>query len=67
MENFSDTHRKILDTLYKLQQENIGLNWIVREDSFSQRRITEESRVSQSTVSDNKTFLVKSAKLVREQ
>jgi hypothetical protein len=58
--NLSDTHRKILDALYRLQEENPDA------DGFPQRRIAEKAGVKQGTVSKNKTFLVTSAKLVRE-
>ena len=58
--NISDTHRKILNALYQLQEEN------PEADGFPQRRIAETAGVEQGTVSKNKTFLVTSAKLVRE-
>ena len=58
--NLSDTHRKILDALYQLQEE------YPEADGFPQRRIAEKAGVKQGTVSKNKTFLVTSAKLVRE-
>ena len=58
--NLSDTHRKILDALYRLQGEN------PEADGFPQRRIAEKAGVMQGTVSKNKTFLVTSVKLVRE-
>src|SRR5215212_1539558 len=58
--NISDTHRRILNSLYDLQQDDPG------SDGFSQRTIAERAGVSQGTVSNNKTFLVMSAKLIRE-
>jgi DNA primase len=58
--NLSDTHRKILDALCELQEEN------PKADGFPQRRIAEKAGVKQGTVSKNKTFLVTSTKLVRE-
>jgi hypothetical protein len=58
--NLSDTHRKILGALYRLQEDN------PEADGFPQRRIAEKSGVQQGTVSKNKTFLTTSAKLLRE-
>jgi hypothetical protein len=58
--NLSDTHRKILDALYQLHKEN------PEADGFTQRRIAEKAGVKQGTVSKHKTFLMTSAKLVRE-
>jgi DNA primase len=58
--NISDTHRKILNALYELQEEN------PKADGFSQRPIAEKACVKQGTVSKNKTFLVTSAKLLQE-
>lgn len=71
--NLSDTHRKILDAVYALKGEaRDDLN-----DFFSpgvgQRKIQEKSKelhdkgyVRQASISDNKSFLVKSAKLLWE-
>ncbi|PLS83099.1 MAG: hypothetical protein CYG60_22695, partial [Actinobacteria bacterium] len=50
--NLSDTHRKILGALYDLHQE------FPNREGFSQREIKAGAGVSQSVVSDNKTFLV---------
>jgi 5S rRNA maturation endonuclease (ribonuclease M5) len=58
--NLSDTHRKILDALYRLQKE------YPEADGFPQRRIAEKAGVMQGTVSKNKTFLVTSTKFVWE-
>jgi len=58
--NLSDTHRKILDALCDLQNE------FPNREGFPQREIAKGAGVSLSTVSDNKTFLVTSAKLLRE-
>jgi hypothetical protein len=58
--NLSETHRKILDALYDLQQE------FPSREGFSQREIKAGASVSQSVVSENKTFLVTSAKLLKE-
>jgi hypothetical protein len=58
--NLSDTHRKILDGLFELLENN------PERDGFRQREIAEASGVSLGAVSNNKTFLVMSAKLVKE-
>jgi hypothetical protein len=58
--NISDTHRKILDALYELQQDD------PIADGFPQRAIAEQAGVQQGTVSKHKAFLAMSAKLVRE-
>jgi DNA primase len=58
--NLSDTHRKILDGLYELLENN------PERDAFAQREIAKAAGVALSTVSDNKTFLVMSAKLMKE-
>jgi hypothetical protein len=58
--NLSETHRKILDAVYELKQEDKGAG------GFSQRKIAERARVHHSTIGDNKTFLSKSVKLLRE-
>jgi DNA primase len=58
--NLSDTHRKILGALYDLHQE------FPNREGFTQREIKAGAKVSQSVISDNKTFLVTSAKLIKE-
>jgi DNA primase len=58
--NLGDTHRKILGALYDLEQE------FPNREGFPQREISKAAKVSQSMVSDNKTFLVMSAKLIKE-
>jgi DNA primase len=58
--NLSDTHRKILGGVYDLHQEQ------GHREGFTQREISTAAGVSVSTVSDNKTFLVTSAKLLKE-
>ncbi len=58
--NLSDTHRKILDAVHELRQES-GFT-----SGFSQRKIAVKAGVSVSTVSEHKTFLTKSAKLLYE-
>jgi len=60
IENLSDAHRKILDALYELREEE-GLFV-----GFSQRKIAEKSGIPQSTISDNRSFLVMSLKWVFE-
>lgn len=72
--NLSDTHRKILDAVYALQEEAKDdpkqIGWF---HSFGQRKIQDMSKtlhekayVRQASISENKTFLVKSAKLLWE-
>jgi DNA-binding MarR family transcriptional regulator len=58
--NLSDTHRKILTAVDELEQES------PERDGFSQRKIADKARVALSTVSENKTFLTRSVKLLRE-
>src|ERR687897_334300 len=65
--NISDTHRKILDSLYDLQQQ------FPNRKGFTQREIAKEGkdvpseqRVSQGSFSNNKPFLITSAKLMKE-
>ncbi|HSK84970.1 MAG TPA: toprim domain-containing protein [Rubrobacter sp.] len=65
--NISDTHRKILNSLYDLQQQ------FPNREGFTQREIAKEGkdvpseqRVSQGSISNNKTFLITSAKLMKE-
>jgi transcriptional regulator with XRE-family HTH domain len=58
--NLSDTHRKILTAVYDLKQETDIA------DGFSQRKIAEKAGVSVSTVSEHKSYLTKSVKLLRE-
>jgi hypothetical protein len=58
--NLSDTHRKILTAVYDLKDEsNLA-------SGFSHRKIAERAGVSVSTVSEHKTYLTKSVKLLRE-
>jgi hypothetical protein len=58
--NLSVTHRKILDAAYELKQDDSSAG------GFTQRKLAEKAGVHHSTVGDNKTFLTKSAKLLRE-
>ena len=58
--NLSETHRKILQALYELQQEDED-RW-----GFSQRAVATAAGVSQSMVSENKSFLAMSAKLLQD-
>lgn len=66
--NLSDTHRKILDAVHALREEanssEFGTHYIA--DGFSQRKIAERARVHHSTVQEQRTFLTKSVKLLRE-
>jgi DNA primase len=58
--NLSETHRRILGALYDLHEE------FPNREGFAQREIAKGAEVSLSTVSDNKTFLVTSAKFIKE-
>lgn len=58
--NLSETHRKILSAVHALHAESPGT------DGFTQRAIAEQAGIKQSTVSKQKTFLVTSAKLLKE-
>jgi hypothetical protein len=58
--NLSDTHRSILNGLYDLMEKN------PERYGFRQREISEASGVSLGAVSNHKTFLVMSAKLMKE-
>ena len=57
--NLSDTHRKILDALFDLEDNSDA-------EGFAQRTIAEQAGIKQGTVSKHKAFLTMSAKLVRE-
>jgi DNA primase len=58
--NLSENHRKILDSLYDLHAE------FPNGEGFAQREIASGAGVSPQTVSNNKTFLATSAKLIKE-
>ena len=58
--NLSDTHRKILGSLYDIMQE------FPNREGFTTREIAAGAGTSPTTISKNKTFLVQSAKLIRE-
>jgi hypothetical protein len=59
--NLSDTHRAILDAVYGLKQDSNLTG------GFSLRKIAEEAGIHHSTVAEeHKTYLIKSAKLLRE-
>jgi hypothetical protein len=57
--NLSETHRKILDAIYQLSCENTF-------EGFSLRKVADAAGVHHSTVAEHRTFLVRSAKLLRE-
>ena len=63
--NLSDTHRRILDAVYQLQEEDKHIDYF-RENSWSQREIERRTGVAQSTISAQKSYLVKSVKLLVE-
>jgi hypothetical protein len=58
--NLSDAHRKMLDGLYDLHAE------LPHREGFTHREIAKQAGVSTSIISDNRTFLVMSAKLLKE-
>lgn len=65
--NLSETHKKILDAAYRLQEEmKVKKGEWDPHDGLSQRKIAQKAGISQSTVSENKTFLTKSVKILRE-
>jgi hypothetical protein len=65
--NISDTHRKILNSLYDLQQQFPNRKGFTqREIAKEGKDIPSEQRVSQGSISNNKTFLITSAKLMKE-
>jgi hypothetical protein len=64
--NLSETHKKILDAMHRLEKALEDRSDWFSWTGLTQRKIAQAAGVSQSTVSDNKTFLVKSVKLVRE-
>jgi predicted DNA-binding protein YlxM (UPF0122 family) len=57
--NLSDTHRAILDAVYELSSQSAF-------DGFSLRKIADKAGVHHSTVAEHKTYLTKSAKLLKE-
>jgi len=57
--NLSDTHRAILDAVYELSCESPF-------EGFSLRKIADKAGGHHSTVGEHKTFLTKSAKLLKE-
>jgi hypothetical protein len=63
--NISDSHRKILDAVYQLQEEDKHIDHF-RDKSWSQREIQRRTGVAQSTISAQKSYLVKSLKLLSE-
>jgi hypothetical protein len=64
--NLSDTHRRILDAVYELHQEYEYRRDFFRDNSWSQREIERRTGVAQSTISAQKSYLVKSVKLLVE-
>jgi hypothetical protein len=64
--NLSDTHRRILDAVYELHQEYEYRRDFFRDNSWSQREIERRTGVPQSTISAQKSYLVKSVKLLVE-
>jgi len=58
--NLSVTHRKILTAVHTLKQETDST------EGFSHRKIAESAGVHHSTVGEHRTYLIRSAKLLRE-
>src|SRR5215208_702846 len=58
--NLSDTHRKILDAVYDLSCE------FPNREGFTTREIGAGAKCSPQTVSNHKTFLITSVKMLRE-
>ena len=58
--NLSATHRKILTAVHTLKQETDST------EGFSHRKIAESAGVHHSTVGEHRTYLIRSAKLLRE-
>lgn len=63
--NLSDTHRRILDAVYSLKEEADSSERFI-QDGFSQRKIAERANLHHSTVQEQRTFLTRSVKLLRE-
>jgi hypothetical protein len=66
--NLSDTHRKILGAVYSLKEEadSSGSGANFSAEGFSHRKIADRAGVHHSTVGEQRTFLTKSVKLLRE-
>lgn len=64
--NISKRQREILDAMYALQKEAEELDEDDYFGGFTQREIAKRARIPQSSISDNKTFLMTSAKLIYE-
>jgi hypothetical protein len=64
--NLSDTHRRILDAVYELHREYEYRRDYFDDRSWSQREIERRTGVPQSTISAQKSYLVKSVKLLVE-
>jgi hypothetical protein len=62
--NLGETHRKIVQAVYDLKQEEKDSHFA--SDNFSVREIAKKAEVSPGTVSKNRTFLVTSANLLYE-
>jgi hypothetical protein len=63
--NIRDSHRRILDAVYQLHQEDEHKDYF-RDKSWSQREIERRTGVPQSTISAQKSYLVKSLKILVE-
>jgi hypothetical protein len=66
--NISDSHRRILDAVYQLQQDDRSTKFFDDNDKFwTQREIERRTGVPQSTISGQKSYLAKSLKLLVEE
>jgi hypothetical protein len=66
--NISDSHRRILDAVYQLKQDDRSTKFFEDNDkSWTQREIERRTGVPQSTISAQKSYLVKSLKLLVEE
>ncbi|HSK82816.1 MAG TPA: hypothetical protein VK902_05335 [Rubrobacter sp.] len=66
--NISASHRRILDAVYQLQQDDRSRIFFNDKDKcWSQREIARRTGVPQSTISAQKSYLVKSLKLLVEE
>src|SRR5215208_2057666 len=66
--NISDSHRRLLDAVYQLKQDDRSTKFFDDNDkSWSQREIERRTGVPQSTISAQKSYLTKSLKLLVEE
>ncbi len=66
VQNLSKAHRKICNALYALHEEKKEKSSRLLGKGFSMREVAKKAGISPDTVSQQKTYLVTSAKLLRE-